>query len=76
MKVEDFVHRYGEEARKYVKALLSYLKEHKVKISGFEHQLNGVPLYNDSTVSRFSFRAWGDVMSAIWGGTYVDYAWE
>lgn len=27
---------------------------------------DGVPVFDDGTIATFSFRAWGDLMAAIW----------
>lgn len=42
----------------------------------------GCPVFSDGTVSRMSFRAWGDFMAAVWSEEedkdycYVDFAWN
>jgi hypothetical protein len=52
----------------YVNALRSEIIEKKIRITGEEHQYSdkGVPVFEDDTVARLSFRAWGDLMAAIW----------
>ena len=39
-----------------------------LKQGGDWHQNDpkGVPVFNDGTVAMFSFRAWGDLMAALW----------
>ena len=60
---------------KYYETLLKYIKENNIKFSGEEHQhiKEGVPLFDDDTVSLFSFRGWGGIMAQVWGGNYMDF---
>lgn len=44
------------------------IKQH-IKCTGREHQSDiepYVPLFEDGTVATFSYRAWGDLMAAVW----------
>jgi hypothetical protein len=35
-----------------------------------QHSGEGVPLFSDDTVMTYSFRAWGDLLAAIWSTEY------
>lgn len=52
----------------YTQALKEEILAKNIKITGGEHQNseNGVPLFEDNTVATYSYRAWGDLMAAIW----------
>lgn len=53
-------------AREYVEAIAREVVANNMRVGGDWHQDNGVPLFDDGTVSTFSYRAWGDLMAAIW----------
>lgn len=60
---------------------LEVLRDHLVatdmRNGGLWHQREGIPKFSDGSVLFLSMRAWGDLMSAIWGGgDYCSYAWE
>ena len=44
-----------------------------------QHAVDGVPVFDDGTLATFSFRAWGDLMAAVWsevdgrGYGYMDF---
>jgi hypothetical protein len=42
--------------------------ENGIRHTGEHHQFgdDGVPVFSDGTCGSFSFRAWGDLMAAIW----------
>ena len=64
------------ELKEYYEALRNAIIVRKLKYTGAQHQDkdDGTPLFEDDTVAHFSFRAWGDLMAAIWNteedGTY------
>jgi hypothetical protein len=35
-------------------------------VVSFQREVEGVPVFEDETISTFSYRAWGDLLSAIW----------
>ncbi len=51
---------------KYIEALRKKIIADNIKCAGDIHQDKMVPLFNDNTVGLFSWRAWGDLMAAIW----------
>lgn len=56
--------------------IIEYIKEHGLKFCGDEHQsdnFNGIPLFNDGTISVYTMREWGWIMAEVWGGTYIDW---
>lgn len=52
----------------HLDALRAEIIAKDIRITGQGHQYadNGVPVFEDGTVGLFSYRAWGDLMAAIW----------
>ena len=59
-------------------AVLNEVRRRKYKFGGTYHQQGefGCPVMEDKTVYLMTQRAWGELMSDAWGGTYCDYAWR
>lgn len=78
---KDFIDGFDYEARPYLEAVRKDATERGIRITGEQHQYcpEGVPLFDDGTVLKLSFRAWGDLMAAIWaehdgkGYSYMDF---
>lgn len=68
MRWKDFIERYVDEAKPYFEAIRQDVIEKGIRKTGDDHQHRdcGVPLFEDNTVGTFSYRAWGDLMAAIW----------
>lgn len=64
MRWADYVEAVGEN--EYTLALREYIVQNEIKEGGGWHQDEGVPVFEDGTVASFSFRAWGDLLAAIW----------
>lgn len=65
----DYLARWKEPARPYAEALRDAIVERRIWECGDWHQsesCTGVPLFEDGTVATFSFRAWGDLLAAVW----------
>lgn len=60
------IHIEGRAGEQYIYALRAYILENKVWIGGDQHQYEGVPLFEDGTIALLSYRAWGDLMAAVW----------
>jgi hypothetical protein len=52
----------------YFEAIRKEIIAKGIRYTGQEHQYSdsGVPVFDDGTCGSFSFRAWGDLMAAIW----------
>ena len=50
----------------YAEAIRRAVLKDKLRWTGREHQQFGTPRFSDGTVGSFTFRAWGDIMAAIW----------
>lgn len=52
----------------YAEALRAEIVERRLWEDGGWHQCDdeGVPQFEDGTVASFSFRAWGDLLAAVW----------
>lgn len=64
----DYVDALKPELIPYAEAIRESVIELQLKITGEQHQYSesGVPLFSDGTIGSFSYRAWGDIMAAIW----------
>jgi len=77
----DYIEDWGPKAQLYHEAIREAVLASEIRGGGFWHQDQGVPLFDDGTVASFSFRAWGDLMAAIWSTaedrdySYIDFAW-
>ena len=65
----DYISNLPEEAIPYAEALKKDIIEKNIRIKADEHQY---------TISEFSYRAWGDLMAAIYSTeeeplTYMEY---
>ena len=52
----------------HAEALRSEIVKHGIRSTGWQHQFDpgGAPRFSDGSYGRFTFRAWGDLMAAIW----------
>lgn len=66
MRWDDYINVWEDEAKPYAEAIREEVLEHGLKITGQGHQVSNVPLFDDGKVGCFSYRAWGDIMAAIW----------
>lgn len=63
---KDYIGNMPEEQRVYAEALKEEIIINNFRFGGDQHQIDKVPLFEDGTCGSFSFRAWGDLMAAIW----------
>ena len=68
MRWKDYLDCFYPKGQEYAEALRRYIVKNKIKRGGDWHQseAEGAPLFTDGTVACFSFRAWGDLLAAIW----------
>lgn len=68
MRWKDYIEIYKDEYKKYPEAIRLSVIENNLRITGQQHQYSdmGTPVFEDGTIGSFSFRAWGDLMAAIW----------
>lgn len=68
MRWEDYKPYYTNYAHEELEQLRSKILENEIRCSGEDHQYNSksVPLWSDKTVDTYSYRAWGDLMAAIY----------
>ncbi len=68
MRWKDYIEDIDEAKRPYLEALRCSIVKLGLRFGGDYHQNadDGVPLFEDGTVGSFSFRAWGDLMAAVW----------
>jgi hypothetical protein len=64
----DYLDKFSQETQPFLEAIRSSVLARELKLTGEDHQNgeNGVPLFSDGSVGCFSYRAWGDLMAAIW----------
>ena len=68
MRWKDYIEGFNKKGKQYVEAVRKDVIKKGIKLTGSEHQNNiaGTPLFNTKEVMSLSFRAWGDLMAAIW----------
>jgi hypothetical protein len=68
MRWHDYIDRLNESEKLYAEAFREYVVANQLKQGGDWHQNSdqGAPLFSDNTSATFSYRAWGDIMAAIW----------
>ena len=68
MRWKDYAEAHTEEGLEYAEALRESIIKRKLKITGSTHQkgYECVPVFSDGTIAAFSFRAWGDLLAAVW----------
>lgn len=65
---KDYIGIFEPQAHIHIEALRESIIENNIRTGGDDHQQsdNGVPLFSDGTVATYSYRAWGDLMAAVW----------
>lgn len=68
MRWKDYIECWKPISLPYIEALRKSIIERGLKITGADHQRDPdvVPVFSDNTVATYSYRAWGDLMAAIW----------
>ena len=78
MRWGDYKDVWNESVHEDLEGLRTAIIANQINCTGDEHQ-NGypsVPLFDDDTVATYSFRAWGDLMAAVWSSEYdKDYSY-
>ncbi len=83
MRWVDYLSEWDEAAHPYAEALRAAVLARQLHYTGRQHQQSedGVPVFSDGTIGRFSARAWGDLMAAVWAEhndtdhSYAEYYW-
>jgi len=63
---QDYIKVYHDDQKPYLETIRKEIVKNKFRFGGDRHQENMIPLFSDDTVGCFSYRAWGDLMAAIW----------
>jgi hypothetical protein len=65
---KDYVESYNEEVRPALEELRKALIKHGIRCTGEQQQNRAevCPLWSNGKADTYSFRAWGDLMAAIW----------
>lgn len=81
-KWDEYISSWPDEAKPYLEAIRADVLAKGLRLTGEQHQYSdcGMPKFPDNTVAAFSFRAWGDLMAAIWNTeegvskySYIDF---
>lgn len=67
---KDYLDNFKEEAHPMLEELKRSIIENGVRCTGEEMQDRGdkvVPLWSNGKVDTYTWRAWGDLMAAVWG---------
>lgn len=62
----DYEKAFFNKAHSHLRAIRASVLKNEIWQPGDWHQDHGIPLFSDGTVAQFTFRAWGDLMAAIW----------
>ena len=62
----DYLNMFEPGAIPYLLAMQAAVTRDGIREGGDWHQDCGVPLFDDGTVATYSYRAWGDLLAAIW----------
>jgi hypothetical protein len=66
-KWPEYIAGAADGAVPYLEAIRSAVVKDKLRITGEQHQhYEWTPVFSDGTHGGFSYRAWGDMMAAIW----------
>lgn len=63
---EEYVKHLPHEELVYYEALRAKILTDGLKCGGDDHQTDYIPLFSDGKIAGFSFRAWGDLLAAIY----------
>ena len=79
MRWKDYKDVWKESVHEDLENLRAAIIANQINCTGDEHQHSGypsVPLFDDGSVALYSFRAWGDLMAAVWSSEYdKDYSY-
>lgn len=81
LRWNDYISKFKKRQKPYIEALRKEIIDNNIKFAGSEHQdrKDGVPVFSDKTAALYSYRAWGDLMAAIWSTeenkdySYIDF---
>lgn len=65
---EDFIERWKPRVQPHYEALREAILERELQRGGDWHQRSetGVAVFDDGRIATFSYRAWGDLLAAVW----------
>ena len=68
MRWKDYKDAWKDEYHERLEELRTAIINNNIEFTGEEHQYGckAVPLFPDGSVATYTFRAWGDLMAAIW----------
>lgn len=69
MRWKDYIDQFNDLGVEYVEALRKEIVEKKIKRSGSWHKSEteeGAPVFSDGKAATYSYRAWGNLLAAIW----------
>lgn len=68
MRWKDYLEQIDSDKHHYLEAIRESVLLQNLRLTGEQHQYGpaGVPMFEDGTLGKFSYRGWGDLMAAIW----------
>lgn len=68
MRWKDYINCINDDYSTYYEALREEIISKALKQGGDWHQedAHGAPVFSDGVTGSFSYRAWGDLMAAVW----------
>ena len=68
-KWDEYLKDLIDPAKPYAEGIREAVLKDRIRWGGDWHQSDqyeGVPLFEDDTIGSFTYRAWGDILAAIW----------
>ncbi len=62
----EYLSQFDSKNHTHLEALRKAVLAEGLRIGGDDHQAAYVPVFSDGTCAIFSFRAWGDLLAAIY----------
>lgn len=67
MRWKDYLEDFNETVHPYLEVARKSAVEKQIKTTGEQHQHEGItPVFSDGRYFAMTFRAWGDLMAAVW----------
>jgi len=69
MRWDDYLNHFKDEAHPLIETLRKSIIENNIRCTGDEHQhfdYESCPVFSDGSAATYSYRAWGDLMAAVW----------
>lgn len=69
MRWNDYKFQFHQEHHETLENLRQSIIDNEIRCTGEQHQYSdyeSCPVFEDETCATYSYRAWGDLMAAVW----------